>query len=226
MAISLRKLSLILCLFFIYSCEKEKEKHIILLIDYTFYDSNDIQNELIKFKDDLKEKSEGSYEKYEEIKNTKISYMAVNDEGANPVKYCTRIPLKRGMRKEKIRRALNKLDECFYKIIKQIKELQKKYYKTLYVEAIDRALDELKHKNNTGGIYIFGDLAIVDNECFLEEPHCKCTKHGKWNRIVDTVNSYKKKHPDFLVRAYRIKITKEQNNCRNKRLDIWKEILN
>ena len=226
-----RQISIIFFLIFLLSsCQTEKQKTWILLVDYTVYDRKDIKIELDKFVSRLKDKME-EYSRFKGIKETKILYMAVDNKGANKITPCAVIPDVQGRDNKNIDEALKSIKRCINTIKSEIKKHPSKHYqKTLYVEAIHRALEEGEKMQGKGTltITVFGDLAIVDDECFLEEKlgkekSCKCTSYNKLVNLKNKINIFKKKY-SLAIEKYRINIPQEEG-CRNERDKIWEVLL-
>ena len=208
------------------SCSEEKREQVwILLIDYTVYDSPDMYSQLKRFKEHLENRMK-DYAKFKEIRKTKILRMAVDDRGANKIELCLDIPEFQGLKNKKIDNSMKDLEACLKNIEKEIAHRpHTEFKKTLYMEALGRALEEIqKYDRDKSRIIIFGDLAIVDDECFLEEKRCECAKFNKLNKLKEKINTYKKSNPDFYIEYNRVNIPKEES-CQEKRREIWKALL-
>ena len=194
-------------------------------MDYTIYDSPDMHNELSKFKNSLKDQMK-NFNEFKKIKKTKIYLMAVDDRGANKIKPCVELPEFQGRKDGNIKKKLKSLSSCFEQVKKEIASRpHTDYKKTLYVEAISRALEELRNNNSEGDkIIIFGDLAIMDDECSLERKKCSCQSYKKLNNLKGKISKYKKKDKYFDIDIKQINIPREEG-CREERKKIWNTLL-
>ena len=204
------------------SCQRAEKRVWILLIDYTVYDPSDMYNELSKFKDSLKDQMK-DFDQFKKIRGTKIFRIAVDDHGANKVEHCAQLPEVQGRKDKKIENTLRELKSCFKKVENQIKSRHHKdYKKTLYVEAINRAIEELQNNNTKGGrVTIFGDLAIMDNECSLEKKRCSCDSYTKLNKLKNKILRHKREDKGFSIDVPRQINIPGEESCREERKKVW-----
>ena len=213
-------------------------KYWILLVDYTVYDETDMVNELEKFQTGLKE-SLMDYNKFQKLRKGKILYMIVDDRGGNTIFECDTIPDFQGFGKKNIHRMAGDdkadgkekgtLRKCFDKIKNDPqRKPHTEYKKTLYLQAINRALEEIgkdsPNNNYSYKISIFGDLAIVDSECFLEKNPCECKSFKGLNDLKNKITRYRKNYPHLNIKWHQINIPGEEA-CRRERQKIWNRLI-
>ena len=169
-------------------------------------------NELNKFRDSLKKQME-EFDKFKKIRGTEIFRMAVDDRGANKVEHCVQLPRLQGRKKKNIKKVLEDLNSCFENVRNEIKSRpHTDYKKTLYIEAINRAIEDLQSSDTEGGrITIFGDLAIMDDECSWEEKKCSCKSYKKLNNLKSKILRHKKKDKYFSIDIRQINIPAEES---------------
>lgn len=226
--INLQSILIFISLFFVVACSKQESRTWIYLIDHTIYDRKDVQSELDKIIQELRKKK-SDYNFFKSIRGTNILYMAVDDRGANPIVKCTSFPEVQGWKDKKIEQAIDSLKECFKKIKNSIASRPKETYKkTLYVEAISRALEEIPRlKSTSNKIIVVGDLAIVDEYCFLEagdkSKKCSCSNMSKIEKVNAEIKKLKKTQK-LSVELIQTNIPNEES-CRETRKDIWQNKL-
>ena len=200
----------------------------VYLFDYTVYDKKDILHEIDNSFNEIK-RSVVRFDSFKKYRNSDFLYIAVDDNGANQVEFCVHFPNVQGKDNEKVDEALAKLRKCF-DVVKGKIILKKEYKKTLYLEALSRALEKTSSiKDDVQNKFIIvGDLAIVDNECFLEagptNKDCKCKGKKKINLAKEKIKNRLKKEPNFRTYLIQTNIPKEES-CREYRRNIWKDIL-
>ena len=211
------KLLLILLIFF-GSCNNKEKKQLIYLIDLTVYGNEnmkrELKKELNKYRDIIDKKN---YTAFKKIRNLSISYILVDDQGANSSIDCTTIQAVPGREYKKLKDSVDSIEKCFSSF-KDIGKDPTKYQKTLYLQALSKALDELeKNKESKKEVIIIGDLAIVDKYCSLEEKMgCRCHSYDKLNIIKDRIKNIK----DLTIKFIPVNIPGEES-CLEKRRKIW-----